>query len=76
MKEKKEMHEKYLQYRGSHRGEAYDGYKRKKVEVQGLAKEATKEADERGGSNLMRDFERNSKMFWKDVKRERKRNVG
>ena len=34
------------------------------------------EADGRWGSNLMKDFERNKKMFWKEVKRERKENAG
>ena len=73
MKEKRELFEKYLQNR--ERG-AYEVYKRKRGEVKRLIKEAKREADERWGSNLMRDFERNKKMFWKEVKRERKENVG
>ena len=41
-----------------------------------MVREVKKEADERWGSNLMQDFERNKTMFWKEVKREKKWNVG
>ena len=73
VKEKKERYERYLQDRGR---EAYEEYKRKRAEVKRLIKEAKKEADERWGSRLMRDFGSNKKMFWKEVKRERKDCVG
>ena len=46
------MYERYLQNRGWDRGEAYERYKRKRVEVKRLVKEAKKETDERCGGIL------------------------
>ena len=53
MKEKKELYERYLQDIGR---ETYEEYKRKRIEVKRLIKEAKKEAGERWGSRLMRYY--------------------
>ena len=66
VKEKKVLYERYLQERDL---DAYERYKRKRNEVKRVIKDAKDEANERWGGRLMEDFERNKKMFWKEVRR-------
>ena len=71
--EKKELFEQYLQSRTER---TYGIYRRKRGGVKRMVRGAKKEVDERWGSNLKQDFERNKKIFRKEMKGERKGNVG
>ena len=65
--EKRWAYEEWLQ-RGT--VEAYERYKRKRVEVKWKVRAAKRRADLRWGESLSENFDRN-KMFWKEVKRVR-----
>ena len=51
---------------------AYDRYRVKRMEVKRAVRDAKRGADWRWGQKLGENYERNKKMFWKEVKRVRK----
>ena len=69
VQEKKQAFEEWLQCNSA---ENYENYKQKKVEVKRKVKEAKREANEKWGQSLGRNFEQNKKKFWKEVNRTRK----
>ena len=69
VKEKRKLFERYMQ---SREREDYERYRRKRNEVKRRVKEAKREANERWGSKLVEDYDRNKGMFWKEVQRGRK----
>ena len=50
----------------------YDRYRAQRVAVKRAVRAAKRMADRRWGKRLVKDFEGNKKMFWKEVKRVRK----
>ena len=66
--EKRRAYEEWLQ-RGN--DISYESYRQKRLEVKRIVREAKRNADVRWGRGLSENFERNKKMFWKEVKRVR-----
>ena len=71
--EKRRAFEVWLQ---SGEREDYERYKELRKKVKRVVRVAKREAGERFGSKMSENFERNKKMFWKDVKRVRKEECG
>ena len=56
--------------------QAFDEYMEERRRVKAVVREAKREAEDWFGARLSQDFEGNSKMFWKEVKRVRKGEQG
>ena len=71
--EKKRAYEVWLQRGGQ---EAYESYRGKRRMVKRVVGKAKKAANDRWGRELTESFGQNKKMFWKEVKRLRKGELG
>ena len=67
---KKRAFEEWLQKRD---GVTYDRYRGERSVVKRVVKEAKKRADARWGMRLSENFGENRRMFWREVKRVRKK---
>ena len=72
VEDKKSVYNEWLQNGGM---DVYERYKMKRREVKRMVRQAKRRADERWATKVSSDFESNKKMFWKEVKKERGRDV-
>ena len=66
VREKKRAYKEWLQRQND---ESYERYRVKRMKTKKAVREAKRNADMRWGRRVSENFERNRKMFWKEVKR-------